>query len=69
MPENPHQNPDSGDANAVRRREEAEIATENKTENQLHTAETTPNFLNSIADNSQIAADLPKSKISSCLQS
>ena len=64
MPGDPNQNPDSGDANAVRRREE----TMEKSA-VINAAEETPGFLASIADDSVVAPEMPKSKITSCLQS
>ena len=73
VPEDPHQNPDSGDANAVRRREKAaaEKAKDGAAtdDNVIREAESTTGFLSSIADDAHVAADMPKSKITSCLQS
>ena len=71
MPTDPHQNPDSSDAGAVRKREESKqlnIANANK-EGQIKAAESTPGFLASIADDDEVAPEIPKSKITSCLQS
>ena len=66
MPGDPNKNPDSGDANAVRRREETRQMEKSRA---INAAEETPEFLASIADDTQVAPEMPKSKITSCLQS